>query len=97
MAIKPLEIIADHYGKNHQLLKFAEECGELQTAIIRFILDPNEKTYKNLVEEIADIKNMDQQIEYLLEIEDDVDRVQAKKILRQFTRMGKLDDSLFNE
>ena len=97
MTMQPLKMIADHYGKDHQLLKFAEECGELQTAIARFILDPNEKNYENLIEEIADVRTMAQQIEYLLDIEEKVDTAQAKKIIRQLLRIGKLDDSLFEQ
>ena len=97
LTIQPLKIIADHYGKDHQLLKFAEECGELQTAIARFILNPNEKNYENLIEEMADVRTMAQQVEYLLDIEDNVDVAQAKKILRQLLRIGKLNDSLFEQ
>lgn len=95
MTIHFLKMIADHYGKDHQLLKLAEECGELQTAIARFILDPNANNYKNLIEEMADVRNVAQQIEYLLDVEMEVDTAQANKILRQLKRIGKFDDSSF--
>lgn len=82
-----LKEIADHYGKDHQLLKFAEECGELQTAIARFILNPTEENYENLVEEIADVEIMCEQNKYLLGAEKEVNSIQAWKIDRQLKRM----------
>jgi NTP pyrophosphatase (non-canonical NTP hydrolase) len=40
--------IFDHYGKNNQLMKLVEECGELITAIAR-------KDEANIIEEMADV------------------------------------------
>lgn len=82
-----IKMIAEHYGKDHQLLKMSEECGELSTAIARFILKPTNETYENLVEEMADVKIMIRQMEHLLGVEDEVVNTQVKKIMRQLKRM----------
>ena len=82
-----LKMIADHYGKNHQLLKMAEECGELQTAIARYILNPTEENYRNLVEEIADVQIMCAQNVYLLDADDEATSIRAMKLDRQLKRM----------
>jgi NTP pyrophosphatase (non-canonical NTP hydrolase) len=46
--ITELKKIFDHYGKNNQLMKLVEECGELITAIAR-------KDEANIIEEMADV------------------------------------------
>ena len=73
-----IERIADFYG-DKQLWKLAEECGELIQALSKYV-ESGEK--KQVIEEIADAKIMISQIEYLLEIEDDVEPMIDYKIDR---------------
>ncbi len=50
--------IATHYGAEHQILKAIEECGELQTAVIKYCFAPSDtakQTLEHLVEEAADV------------------------------------------
>ena len=50
-----LEKAIVHYGENKQLLKLAEECSELVTAICKYKLNPNDENYGNVMEESVDV------------------------------------------
>ena len=72
-----LQRIADHYGEDAQSLQLAEECAELIQAIIKFrrakgLGQTTVVDYKaalaNLIEEIADVELMIEQVKYLLDI-----------------------------
>lgn len=76
--------IADHYGLENQLNQTQEECGELVQAISKY---RRKKDIKGLVGEIADVKIMLYQLEYLLGIEDDVLITEALKVERQLGRI----------
>lgn len=85
--------IADHYGLDAQLNIAVEELAELIQAIAKF-RRINKRDQLNVIakrgtisEEIADVKVMLAQIEYLLEIEGIVKKVQEYKIERQLKRM----------
>lgn len=73
-----IERIADFYG-DKQMWKLAEECGELIQALSKY-QETGDK--KQVIEEIADVKIMISQIEYLQEIEDDVEPMIDYKIDR---------------
>lgn len=77
---KSIEKIADHYGYEKQKNKTIEELIELADAIIHDQED-------NIIEEIADVLIMLNQIIYLKEISEDVDDVIKKKTARQIVRM----------
>lgn len=79
---KSIEKIADHYGYEKQKNKTVEEMIELADAIIHDQED-------NIIEEIADVLIMLNQIIYLKEISEDVDDVMKEKIARQIVRMKK--------
>jgi NTP pyrophosphatase (non-canonical NTP hydrolase) len=56
----------EHYGEEYQMLKFVEELGEAVTAVARFALTLNEKTEKELIDEVADVLIMSEQIRIIL-------------------------------
>lgn len=86
---KKLHMIADRYGLSHQMYKLMEECGELITAAAKY--DPHDyRTGYHLAEELADVKVMIEQIEYLLGIHDVVQEYMGEKINRQIRRMHEL-------
>lgn len=80
-----------HYGLKHQMVKYAEELSEADTAIIRLVL--LERDYdslvKNLVEEIADVLNMSDQIMDALHIRSDVLKLCEEKIQRLRVTIAK--------
>lgn len=91
-----IKLIADHYGLYQQRLKLIEEMGELQTVLMKFMLSPvgNQKEVeklfhisKNIIEEIADVEIMLEQLKYLLKCEEDVCMVKNHKINRQLGRI----------
>ena len=73
-----LRQIADHYQEK-QLWKLAEECGELGQALSKHALTGDKRP---VIEEIADVKNVAPQVEYLLGIEDDVEPMMEYKLDR---------------
>ena len=58
--------IADNYGMESQLGIIQEECAELIVAVSKFRRSKNIQTTHNLVEEMADVYIMLNQILYLL-------------------------------
>lgn len=91
--------IADHYGIDGQISVTQEECAELIQAISKFRRYPNNKDIlKSLVEEIADVRIMIAQIEYLLSnygVNDiDIDTQIEHKIYRQLQRILKESDKI---
>ena len=86
--------IADNYGLDSQLDILQEECAELIVAVSKF---KRGKDTANIIEEIADVEIMLDQIVYLLDKKNNVD-VYAfiglwieKKIRRQLERMSDSD------
>lgn len=81
-----LRIIADHYGLKNQLRQLAEECSELA-------VEANHSARYGsitvrLIEEIADVEIMLDQVRYLAGIqESDVLETRFYKIERQLKRM----------
>lgn len=81
-----LHKIADTYGLEKQMYKLMEECGELVAASAKY--DPHDyRTGYHLAEELADVKVMTEQIEYLLGIGETVQEYMDDKINRQIHRM----------
>ena len=75
-----LEKIANHYGKAMQKLKTCEECAELIQALLK-------GDVVHIVEEIADVEIMIEQIKMLYAVRDLVDVMKEMKIARQIARM----------
>lgn len=94
-----LQKIADHYGEDAQSLQLAEECAELIQAIIKFrrakgLGQTTVVDYKaalaNLIEEIADVELMIEQVKYLLDIPAlELAKLKLGKIQRTIDRMAK--------
>ena len=94
-----LKQIIQHYGIDHQLRKFNEECFELEEAIIIYeneiphcdpIADAGyiEMLKKHITGEIADVTVMLKQFQYYYEIEDkEIEEVMNFKIKRQLDRI----------
>ena len=55
--------IADHYGKNHQMLKAVEEMAELTQAIMK--LKNGDISYHDYLKELADVTIMIGQLRYI--------------------------------
>ena len=72
--------IADHYGKGIQQLKLIEECGELIVAVAK-------GEDKNIIEELADVSIMLEQVVYLMNCKKKFKMAKAMKINRQWGRM----------
>lgn len=89
--------IADHYGYNAQSNQLIEECAELIQAINKHKRAQGslkEERYNiafdNLLEEIADVEIMLEQIKHLLEIpEEDILAMKTCKINRTKERMAQ--------
>ena len=81
-----LEKIADTYGAG-QLWILAEECAELIQAISKYIRTGDKSGIK---EEMADVKVVTAQVEYILGIKEDVERMVDYKIDRT---IGLMEDA----
>lgn len=84
-----LERIIDNYGYETQSRKAMEELGELTVAINKYLDEPTKKRYSNLVEEIADVEIMLEQLKIMHDIEEnEVLEVKNMKIERELQRIG---------
>lgn len=92
--------IADHYGLECQLQQLIEEMGELTQAICKHFringqgqsVSPSLTRYEveqNLVEELADVKLVLDQVIFLLACDEEVLEVMKQKINRTFERIGE--------
>lgn len=91
--------IAEHYGEKHQMLKAVEEMAELTQAIMKYIDNPAK--WDDLLEELADVLIMTEQIDYLTqnwvtplgyEHLSDVGHRISIKLNRQLERMEREND-----
>lgn len=95
--------IATHHGYDKQSRQCIEECSELIQAINKFWRNflkcgeresfdfndmMNNKEYKNIVEEIADVEIMLTELKILLKCEDDVVKIADWKIQRELERIN---------
>ena len=81
--------VAEYFGYEIQSEQLVEECAELIQAISKYrrargtgqtIALSEEAAYENLVEEIADVENMLEQVKYLLKIQQsEIDEIKAEK------------------
>lgn len=82
-----IKTIADHYGIKEQLRQLAEECCELAVEANH---SARKGTTVKIIEEIADVAIMMEQIIYLAGIDrKDIDEVIDYKLNRQLERIGK--------
>ena len=82
-----IKTIADHYGIKNQMRQLAEECSELAVEANH---SARKGTTVKIIEEIADVAIMMEQIIYLVGIDrKDIDEVIDYKLNRQIERIGK--------
>lgn len=82
MRMHDLTNIANHYGLNHQLVKCKEELGELIEAI-------DSANDEAIIEEIADVEIMTEQIKQLMCADRVVELYKDYKIARQLRRIAE--------
>lgn len=82
-----IKTIADHYGIKKQLRQLAEECSELAVEASH---SARKGTTVKIIEEIADVQIMIEQIIYLAKIDKcDIEDCINYKLDRQMKRMEK--------
>ena len=82
---KRCEAIANHYGMENQLPIVIEEMSELTKEICKYIRGND--NLNDIVEEIADVQIMVEQLISLFGIESKVNEMIDYKMLRQMQRM----------
>lgn len=98
MDIEKVKKIADNYKLESQLVKTQEELTELSKEVLVFYqnyihLNENIST-QPLVDELADVSIMIEQLKYLLECDKEVEERIEFKLNRQLNRM-KLDPDTY--
>jgi hypothetical protein len=88
---KDLRNIAEHYGLRKQMRQTVEEMAELTQVICKAERYDLDTVRDHLVEEVADVSIMIEQLEYLLG-DSRITQIKAEKIERQKRRIedGKL-------
>lgn len=90
--------IANHYGLAKQQRQLAEECGELIQATSKYMRFQEESyaltvdwTYlQNVIEEIADVEVMLDEMKHLLNINSEaIEAIKEKKVNRQLERIER--------
>ena len=88
-----VEKIADHYGLQHQLSKTDEELVELILAIQDYSIKLSSKdddiSVSHMVEEMADVSIMIEQLTYLTESKKEFEACRELKIKRQIGRIAE--------
>lgn len=85
-----LQMIADHYGIKKQLRQLAEECSELAVEASHSV---RKGTTVKIIEEIADVQIMIEQIIYLAKIDKcDIEDCINYKLDRQIKRIKEEKD-----
>ena len=85
-----IQTIADHYGIKKQLRQLAEECSELAVEASR---SARKGTTVKIIEEIADVQIMIEQIIYLAKIDKcDIEDCINYKLDRQIKRIKEEKD-----
>lgn len=98
-----IEKIANHYGFEKQSRQLSEECAELIQAVNKYYrfreglvtnddvltsTNDNNMLIQNIVEEIADVEVMLDEIKHLLNINPDaIEQIKTNKIARQLERI----------
>jgi len=86
---KELKHIAEHYGIDAQLEKTKEELNELVEEVEKFQQFKKNYVLYRMIDEIADVENMIDQLKLLLKIAAEVDEVKEYKIARQLKRISE--------
>ena len=84
---RKLLFLIDHYGTKKQQDIAIEELAELQKAIIKYRREPGDKTKEAVVEEIADVQVMLEQLKMIFSCRSKIDEIMDGKIDRQIKRV----------
>lgn len=84
-----IEKIALHYGFTSQSRQTIEEMAELTVALSKMHREYNIEHFNNLVEELADVQIMLNQMIYLTSSRNDIEKIMQEKIQRQLDRIEK--------
>lgn len=87
-----LRQIADHYGEKAQLEQLIKESVELIVAVKGFLREPSSSKIEGMIEEIADVEIMLEQMKYLFGISFAVEEIKATKIERTLKRIGQEEE-----
>ena len=91
MLRKAFALYNEKYGNRAQIIKAVEELSELQTALCRYLnLESGESRpdiNDNIIDEIADVEIMTEQLKMMFGIEDKVSLRVEKKINRMIKRI----------
>ena len=83
-----VEVIARHYGTDEQSRQTIEEMGELIVALNKVHRHYSNENIQNVIEELADVPLMVEQMIYLYDCEQEVKSIKRQKVKRQLERMG---------
>lgn len=82
--------IAEHFGYEQQKNMLIEEQAELIQALNKFDRKRTEEAFNNIIEEIADVELMIDQVKYLLDISQDaIEEIKEDKIRRTKERIKR--------
>lgn len=84
---RKLLFLINHYGTKKQQDIAIEELAELQKAIIKYRREPSDKTKEAVVEEIADVQVMLEQLKMIFSCRSKIDEIMDGKIDRQIKRV----------
>lgn len=85
--IERCELIADHYGLNNQISIAVEELSELTKELCKYKRYHNNKA--QIIDECADVLIMVDQLLYLFEAGNEIEKRIDFKLTRQLNRMNK--------
>ena len=83
-----VEVIARNYGTDEQSRQTIEEMGELIVALNKVHRHYSNENIQNVIEELADVSLMVDQMIYLYDCENEVKNIKRQKVERQLERMG---------
>jgi NTP pyrophosphatase (non-canonical NTP hydrolase) len=86
MITKDLKTIADHF-QHKQVMKLVEEMAELTQAIVRVHNNDNEENSLHIIEEMADVEIVLEQLKYLLRSQGEFEIIKQQKIQRTLERI----------
>lgn len=82
-----LLFLINHYCTLNQKLIAIEEMAELQKAIVKHIRQESEENINSVIEEIADVQVMLEQLKMIFSCESKIDEIMDAKIDRQIKRI----------
>lgn len=82
-----LLFLINHYGTLNQKLIAIEEMAELQKAIVKHIRQESEENINSVIEEIADVQVMLEQLKMIFSCRSKIDEIMDAKTDRQIKRV----------